>query len=369
MAEPRYILVGGFLGAGKTTAILRLAQQLRGQGLRVGLITNDQSYGLVDTAMLTSHGFAVEEISGGCFCCKFNSLVEASQKLSEESRPDVFIAEPVGSCTDLKATVDYPLRRIYGDDYAVAPLSVLVDPVRAMRILGLEIGKSFSQKVVYIYGKQLEEAEIIVVNKADLLAADRLDLLVAALKARFPQAEVQVISARAGTGLDDWLERITATAPRTRGAMAVDYEKYADGEALLGWLNAAIDVSAADAFDGNELLRELGRRVQDALGEQGIEVAHLKMTLTPAEDGNDLAVANVVRGDAKLELSHALHDPLAAGALILNLRAEGDPERLREAVLAAVAGGGGIAKLQFSIQHLECFRPGRPTPVHRLAGV
>jgi len=151
--QARYVMVGGFLGAGKTTAILQLAKRLRDNGLRVGLITNDQSYGLVDTTMLSSHGFDVEEITGGCFCCRFNSLVDAAEKLSADTTPDVFIAEPVGSCTDLKATVDYPLRRIYGNHYTISPLSVLVDPVRAARVLGLETGKSFSEKVVYIYGK------------------------------------------------------------------------------------------------------------------------------------------------------------------------------------------------------------------------
>src|SRR4051812_37646136 len=247
-------MVGGFLGAGKTTAILKIAQHLRDQGLRVGLITNDQSYGLVDTTMLSSHGFAVEEITGGCFCCRFNSLVEASERLSSETTPDVFIAEPVGSCTDLKATVDYPLRRIYGDQYAIAPLSVLVDPIRAGRVLGLEMGKSFSEKVIYIYGKQLEEAEIIVINKADLLKPEQLDALQAALAARFPQAHVQVISARSGKGIEEWIEKIIAGEPKTDGAMAVDYEEYADGEALLGWLNATLEVRSSTPFDGNELL-------------------------------------------------------------------------------------------------------------------
>ena len=124
MSKARYIMIGGFLGAGKTTAVLALARHLRANGKRAGLITNDQSFGLVDTAMLNSNGFDVEEIGGGCFCCRFNSLVEASENLSRESRPDAFVAEPVGSCTDLRAAVSYPLRRIYGDDFEVAPLSV-----------------------------------------------------------------------------------------------------------------------------------------------------------------------------------------------------------------------------------------------------
>src|SRR2546426_8716 len=134
----RYIMIGGFLGAGKTTAVGKLAARLTRQGLRVGLITNDQGRNLVDTAMLRAQGFATEEIPGGCFCCRFNSLVEAADRLTAATRPEVFIAEPVGSCTDLVATVTYPLRRIYGDNFAITPLSVLVDPIRALRIFGLE---------------------------------------------------------------------------------------------------------------------------------------------------------------------------------------------------------------------------------------
>src|SRR5215213_2241516 len=95
-SKARYIMIGGFLGAGKTTAVGALARSLSAEGLRVGLITNDQGRNLVDTAMLRSQGFATEEIPGGCFCCRFNSLVEAAQKLAAANGPEVFIAEPVG---------------------------------------------------------------------------------------------------------------------------------------------------------------------------------------------------------------------------------------------------------------------------------
>jgi G3E family GTPase len=369
VSKTRYIMVGGFLGAGKTTAILKTAQHLRDQGLRVGLITNDQSYGLVDTKMLGSHGFAVEEITGGCFCCRFNSLVEAAERLSIETTPDVFIAEPVGSCTDLKATVDYPLRRIYGDAYAIAPLSVLVDPIRASRILGLEAGKSFSAKVVYIYNKQLEEAEIIVINKADLLPPERLQALREALVKRFPQARVQVTSARSGLGMEEWIGQMMSASPRTAGTMDVDYEEYAQGEALLGWLNATMRVESKSPFDGNDLLLRLAAEVQSRLRAESAEVAHLKMTLAPEDEGNDLAVANLTRGDGQAELSHRLHEPLEAGQLILNLRAEADPELLREMVVAAVERVMASAGIIHRVEHLERFRPGKPEPTHRLAGI
>ena len=157
-SKARYIMIGGFLGAGKTTAVARLAQRLSEQGLKVGLITNDQGRELVDTKMLRAKGFATEEIPGGCFCCRFNSLVDAAERLTSDTQPDVFIAEPVGSCTDLVATVTYPLRRIYGDRFTIAPVSVLVDPVRASRVLGLQEGGSFSEKVHWKCSRKLKRA-------------------------------------------------------------------------------------------------------------------------------------------------------------------------------------------------------------------
>ena len=274
-------MLGGFLGAGKTTAVAKLARRLSAQGLRVGLITNDQGRNLVDTAMLRSQGFATEEISGGCFCCRFNSLVEAAHRLTEQSRPRVFIAEPVGSCTDLVATVTYPLRRLYGDDFTVAPVSVLVDPIRALRVFGLEEGGSFSEKVLYIYLKQLEEADLIVISKCDLLDEARLASLRAALAARFPGKEVLAVSPRDGINLDAWFAKIASEEQAAGKAMVVDYTVYADGEALLGWLNCTVLLSAKKAFDANRFLKELAGEVQTRLRAEGAEVAHLKMTLNP----------------------------------------------------------------------------------------
>jgi G3E family GTPase len=364
MPEARYVMIGGFLGAGKTTAVLRIAEQLTREGLRVGLITNDQSFGLVDTTMLSAHGFPVEEITGGCFCCRFNSLVAAADKLSADSTPDVFIAEPVGSCTDLKATVDYPLRRMYGDSYSIAPLSVLVDPIRALRILGLEAGKQFSPKVNYIYRKQLEEADLILINKIDLVTPERLETLRLALETEFPKATVMPISAREGTGVPGWIERLSTDEARTADAMEVDYDTYAEGEALLGWLNCTLRLSVDEPLDGNALLLELAGDVRRRLHERDAEIAHLKLTLTP-DEGNDLCVVNTVRSDRDPEASHTLDDEVDAGELILNLRAEADPEALTEIVTAALETLRGTG-VTVEVEHLERFRPGRPVPTHRL---
>lgn len=377
MLKSNYILVGGFLGAGKTTAILKASEFLSSRGYRVGLITNDQSQGLVDTVMLASHGYPTQEVTGGCFCCRFSSLVEASQRLESEACPDVFLAEPVGSCTDLVATVVLPLRKMYGEQFGISPLSVLVDPIRVRRVLGLMPGKTFSPNVTYIYQKQLEEAEIIVVNKRELLSADELDSLLKALEERYPAASVLAMSARTGEGVEAWLDLIqelggAKSGSHGMGSEEVDYDRYADGEARLGWLNITMKLQGEE-FDGNLFLVRLLEEIQaesskvagEGAVEPGLRIAHLKGTLTPSL-GNDVGVANLVCDDYKVEQSHRLASPLDAGTLVLNFRAEGEPEVMQIVVDNSLQRLLCQLRLAGETVIGEAFRPSRPNPTYRL---
>ena len=361
-SKSRYVMIGGFLGAGKTTAVAAVAQYFAGQGMRVGLITNDQGSELVDTTMLRAKGFATEEITGGCFCCRFNTLTDAAQKLTDTTRPDIFIAEPVGSCTDLVATVTYPLRRIYGDAFTIAPLSVLVDPIRAERLLGLAEGGKFSDKVTYIYRKQLEEADIIVITKTDLLDAARLVAIGARLAEEFPHAEILALSVRKGDALAPWLERLATGEQNRRATMEVDYELYAEGEALLGWLNATVQLASPAGFDADATLKSIATGIQQRLA--GSEIAHLKMTLNPDNGLGDIAAVNLVRSDFVPELSLTLEEPVESGQLIINCRAEAAPEAIRDAVQETIAALNSDA-MSAQLDHLEFFRPGKPQPTHR----
>lgn len=366
MLTPRYIMIGGFLGAGKTTSMLKAAEYFSSRGLRVGLISNDQSQGLVDTNLLASSGFATEEIAGGCFCCRFESLVQASEKLDRQAQPDVFLAEPVGSCTDLIATVVYPLEQMYGSRYSIAPLSVLVDPIRAQRFLGLLPGKTFSPKVNYIYDKQLEEADLIVVNKRELLDSESLGLLVKTLSDRYPKSRVLCISARNSQGLGEWFELLENHQPSVRPSMEVDYEVYAQGEAMLGWVNFSWKISGPE-FDGNRFLVELLESIHaEASSSQQISIAHLKGTLEPKQ-GSDLAVANLVREDSKVEQSYELVEFLDEGELTVNLRAEADPQVLRLATESSLQKACQQFRLHSVELHSAAFRPLPPTPTHRFS--
>jgi hypothetical protein len=75
MNRLRFAMVGGFLGAGKTTTLARLARFYEGQGQRVALVTNDQAADLVDTKSLRAQGLAVERavrraVEEACSVCK-----------------------------------------------------------------------------------------------------------------------------------------------------------------------------------------------------------------------------------------------------------------------------------------------------------
>jgi G3E family GTPase len=365
MAIPQYIMIGGFLGAGKTTALVRFGTHVAAGGRRVGLITNDQSSGLADTRIAEHAGFPVREITGGCFCCRFNSLLDAAAGLAREAAPDVFLAEPVGSCTDLKATVAYPLRRMYGEQFAVAPFSVMVDPVRAERVLGLETGRKFSPKVLYVYEKQLEEADILVINKVDAVPAGRRAALTAALIDRYPQTRVLAVSARDGQGMDAWFEAVVDRTDTGHTNLTVDYDVYADGEALLGWLNCTAGL-AGEPFDANAWLQGLIADIQRRLRSDAIEIAHLKATLTSPEAPNELCVVQAAGHDMPPEASYRFDDPIRTGELVVNLRGEGAPEQLQSVMRDALAERAARAGLMIAVRHEEHFRPSRPVPTHRV---
>ncbi len=359
-----YIMVGGFLGAGKTTALARFAHHLTARGKRVGLICNDQSSGLVDTALLQATGLPVEEITGGCFCCRFDSLLQAAESLTRETRPDVFLAEPVGSCTDLIATVSYPLRRIYGERFRVAPLSVLVDPVRAARVLGVRDGKTFSEKVVYVYRKQLEEADVIVVNKCDAIDDALRTELVAALERAFPKATIYCCSVKDGTDVELWFDHVSGAAVGTASPLEIDYDVYADGEALLGWLNCTVRVAAASPIDGNQLLLRLATGIRDRIAAHDGGIAHLKMTLDAGDATGMLSVVSLVGTDEAPDLRESVFDRVDGGSLVINLRAEADPALLESLTREAL---DAESEIDATVEHLEQLRPGRPEPTHRMS--
>ncbi len=364
MSHIRFVMIGGFLGAGKTTLIARLAQHYLDEGLKVGIVTNDQAYDLVDTHSLRAQGFDVGEVPGACFCCKFNDLVATAEQLSAEHTPDVIIAEPVGSCTDLVATVIEPLRHLHHDQYDIAPLAVLLKPEHGQKILREEQGAGFSPKAAYIFLKQIEEADIVVVNKIDKLASDEIDDLINLVKQKYPSKEVVAISGRNGTGTSDLFTSLEVATTKREQAMDVDYDIYAEGEAELGWLNAAVKITSQDTpFAMDNFLLELVQRLGTLLREPQAESAHLKV-MGQAEDTT--AIANLVGSGVAAELSMTSQVTTSAADVIINARVAIDPEQLETIVLEGLNDVAKTNKLSVEVGRVQRFRPGRPVPTHRI---
>lgn len=362
----RFVMIGGFLGAGKTTTLSRLARHYSERGLKVGIVTNDQAEDLVDTTSLRSQGFRVEEVAGACFCCRFDDLVGQVGRLESDARPDVILAEPVGSCTDLVATVVQPLKDLYGGRFEVAPYAVLFKPSHGLKILRGEAGGGFSPKAAYIFRKQLEEADAIVINRVDELSPTDRDELLALIKREFPGTPVITMSARTGEGVGGLTDLLELKGQFGWKILDIDYDTYAEGEAELGWLNSSIDVKADHPFDLDTLLLNLVSRLQTLLQQEGAEIAHLKaIGLAEATFG----VANVVASGQPPELSLPSRVKPKEVDLVVNARVAIDPARLEELVREVVPQVCRDQGATTTIRTMQSFRPGQPTPTHRYSEV
>jgi len=252
----RIILTGGFLGAGKTTLLWKTAQHFMNDGKRIGLLTNDQAPELVDTALLSKNDFKVAEVSGSCFCCNFNGFLSSLRQVKAESQAEVILAEPVGSCTDLSATIVQPLKELMHSEFTVSPFSVLADPKMLRDILkGGNAGLHPSS--AYIYRKQLEEADIILITKTDLLDTTEVEQLKKDVNIVFSDSEVFLISSKTGSGVEEWIEYVLNNDKAGRRIVDVNYDTYAEGEAVLGCLTAKLHLKECKPLTGMCLCKAL----------------------------------------------------------------------------------------------------------------
>ncbi len=196
----------------------------------------------MDTKLLAEKGLNVREVAGSCFCCNFKGLIDAAEGLRSLDA-DVLIGEPVGSCTDLSATILQPLKDKFRGQFEISPLSVLADPQRLGEVLS-DSQDALHTSAAYIFRKQLEEADLVVVNKIDTVSPEEQGRLERLIAERLPQAVVRFLSARTGEGLEAWLDEVLANQQAGSRIVDVNYDTYAEGEAVLGWLNADIQLSS-----------------------------------------------------------------------------------------------------------------------------
>lgn len=363
MKKTRLILAGGFLGAGKTTLLWEAANRLMRKGLRVGLITNDQAPELVDSALLTLNNLQVAEVSGSCFCCNFNGFTDAIQQIRADVAADVIIAEPVGSCTDLSATIIQPLKRYWNLDIEVSPLSVLADPSRLGMILE-EGNAGLHEDAAYIFRKQLEESDVIVINKTDLLTAEQLAGLKRRTEQNYPDATVMAVSALTGEGIDAWLDEAMSRNNAGLRLAEVDYDIYANGEAVLGWLNGTVMLRSGKETDWDTFTRSYLAALSARFDEERMAVGHVKVI---AENGKLFTVGNLTGTTDTLGMRSSAGSSDTA-KLIINARVETTPALLNRIVRDTLADMTEGA-CETEVIAWKFLQPGRPQPTYRFAEV
>jgi len=357
--KTRLIMVGGFLGAGKTTLLYETTRILMNEGKRVGLITNDQAPELVDTALLLKTHAKVAEVSGSCFCCNFNGFVDSIKQVEGiDHQTDFIIAEPVGSCTDLSATIMQPLKEQYNRELTISPLTVLADPIKLADIMD---GKTagLHPSAAYIFRKQLEESDIILISKSDLIDNAELVTLKEKVKLHYPNSEVLSVSSKTGEGIAYWLKLICSSTKTGQKIVEVDYDTYAKGEAVLGWLNASIHLKGEqinwDVFVSN-FLAEFSRQID----QKKISVGHVKVILENGEKhmlGNITGKAETITIRGESGISDEVR-------MVINARVEVDPLTLEKLIKDSLEK---IAKdiITLKINTWKCLSPGYPTPTFR----
>lgn len=350
--RPWIVIVGGFLGSGKTSLILAASRVLEQRGLRCAVILNDQGDELVDTRHAHALGVLAREVTGGCFCCRLSGLMSVLDELRVLS-PDVIFAEPVGSCTDISATVFGPLREGF-EEYRVAPFTVLADPARAASLLS----ENAESDLAFLFQKQLQEADLVCLSKSDLYP-DTTSIFRAA--AGIADQPMRSLSAKTRQGVQEWLDEIMFGTYEAGGTtLEIDYARYARAEASLAWLNLSFTLEPAIAISPALAVGPFLDALDDALTATAIAIVHLKI-FDRCSTGW-LKAAMCANGEEPRVEGNLDASPASRHELLVNLRATGEPARVRQVVEEQ------LQQLQGRVldARLDCFSPAAPRPERRV---
>jgi G3E family GTPase len=354
-------LVGGFLGSGKTTAIICAAKELMARGQKVGVITNDQGKYLVDTAFIRLSNIPAVEITGGCFCCHYDDLEERLSQLQQEIQPDVIFAESVGSCGDLVATVIKPLLTLSAVKMKPTSFSVFTDSrLLQMRLDGEEM--PFSENVVYIFDKQIEEAPALIINKVDLLEPEEANQLLIQARQNFPDKIVLLQNSLDEGSVQEWVGLIHNNRALVQNDLEMDYQRYGMGEARLAWLDLFYQFRLPEV-EGNLFIHHLIRSILSRVKQVEAPIGHIKFLIRSGSVEGKISFTTLAVPDWEHDIPKHLGSEID---LLINARAEMPAEALYQLVQEVTAQCASEAGAEFIEKKSDFFHPGFPSPIHRL---
>lgn len=355
----KLFLLGGFLGSGKTTAIQQACEVLLNRGIRAGVITNDQGMQLVDSAFMKGHQIPGREVVKGCFCCNYEQLAEGIRSLQAVEKPDLLFAESVGSCADIVATVIRPLLRFHPDLEIV--YTVFAD---ATHLLKTAVGSPIfpDDDVNYIYEKQLEEADILIVNKKDLLSGDQIMMLEELTGRHFGDKTILFQNSLQQSDIDRWLKLQETFHIGVRKSPGIDYDKYAAGEAKLAWLDGEAEIFSENS-NALEIATVLINNIYKHIRQLGLPVGHLKFLMQAGEWQKKISFTSLNEPYLKQSASLRHRDRIS---LMINARVQ-----TRPAILEAILGEAFNEIMQkqpciITPVNISVFQPGYPKPTYRI---
>jgi cobalamin biosynthesis protein CobW len=187
------LLVSGFLGSGKTTLVRHLLRDAQEKGLRLAIVSNEFGQVGIDRALLGGSDETFVELGGGCVCCRLSDeLVVTLEALREKVSPDRVLIETSGVALPYDVQVHFyrePLARWIGED--LCAIVVNAEQLAA----GRDLDETFEDQVT--------SADLLVLNKTDLVPAADLPALEARLRALEPDAPI--VRARHGNVSPDLL--------------------------------------------------------------------------------------------------------------------------------------------------------------------
>ena len=355
----KLFLIGGFLGSGKTTAIVNACQHLIKKDQRIAVVTNDQGDQQVDSAFVKSFGIPAAEVANGCFCCNYDQLDKHIHSFIKDIRPDIIFAESVGSCTDLVATVAKPfVREMPGCSVVI---SVFAD---ATLFLSLFEGRVnfISENVQYIYKKQLEEADVLVINKIDLLSSKVVAAINEHLENEFPQKTILYQNSFEEDNIEKWMNVLEQFELSDRASLDIDYDMYADGEAQLAWLDESMTIVSSQK---NTVLiaKEIISQIHQGIKERELTIGHLKFFIETGSLKKKISITNPL---PVLFYSSEENDTGEAH-LLINARVQTEPEVLRQIVNDTLKQMVHKHDCNIMVDKWSAFKPGYPKPLHRIS--
>jgi G3E family GTPase len=182
----KVMIIGGFLGSGKTTTILRISRQLSNAGKKTAIIVNEIGEIGLDGDTLANPGIRTEELTSGCICCTLRiSMQYTLQTLEEEFAPDIVIIEPTGIAFPRQIKEEIEIMGL--SELSFAPIVTLIDPGR----LGTEV-----KEIPKFIETQIKEAEILCINKIDITSVETVLGAEKKLSEINPEARILKFSAK-----------------------------------------------------------------------------------------------------------------------------------------------------------------------------